>query len=140
MFTETEKIHTVFRLREVEDGIQLSDRLELHFLELGKILPNTPVEHLDPVEKLAAYLKFAGDETKEDYIQNLIQSGGDAIKMTEQLFRALTEDEMPMRETNSNLSLSWTATLSSPLPGKRELPRESWKAVPKELKWVKNGT
>lgn len=103
LFPETEKLHTVFRLREVEDGIQLSDRLELHFLELGKILPNTPVDHLDPVEKLAAYLKFAGDEKKEDYIQNLIQSGGDAIKMTEQLFRALTEDEIAYERNERKL-------------------------------------
>lgn len=103
MFPETSKLHTVFRLREIEDGIQLSDRLELHFLELDKILPNAPVEHLDPVEKLAAYLKFAGDETKEDYIQNLIQSGGDAIKMTEQLFRALTEDEIAYERNERKL-------------------------------------
>ena len=103
LFPETGKLHTIFQLREIEEDIQLSDRLELHFLELGKILPNTPVDHLDSVEKLAAYLKFAGDETKEDYIQNLIQSGGDAIKMTEQLFRALTEDEIAYERNERKL-------------------------------------
>lgn len=103
LFHETGKLHTVFRLREINEGIQLSDRLELHFIELGKVPAGKPVESLTPVERLAAYLKFAGDETKEDYVQDLIQSGGDAIKMTEQLFRELTEDEIAYERNERKL-------------------------------------
>lgn len=94
LFSDTDKLHTTFRQREIEEGIQLSDRLELHFIELGKVDPDKAIESLDPVEKLAAYMRYASDETKEDYIQHLIQVGGDAIKMTEKLFRDLTEDEI----------------------------------------------
>ena len=94
LFPDTDKLHTIFRLREIETGIQLSDRLELHFIELGKVQPNKPVEDMDSIEKLAAYVKYAGDETKENYVQSLIQEGGDAIKMAEHLFKELTEDEI----------------------------------------------
>lgn len=107
LFPETKKLHTIFRLREIDDGIQLSDRLELHFLELSKVPLGKPVEQLDPVEKLAAYFKYASDKTKEDYVQSLIQYGGEAIRMTEQLFRDLTEDEIAYERRERKLKFEF---------------------------------
>lgn len=107
LFPETKKLHTIFRLREIDDGIQLSDRLELHFLELSKVPLDKPVEQLDPVEKLAAYFKYASDKTKEDYVQSLIQYGGEAIRMTERLFRDLTEDEIAYERRERKLKFEF---------------------------------
>ena len=69
------------------------------------------------------YLKFAGDEKKEDYIQNLIQSGGDAIKMTEQLFRALTEDEIAYERNERKLKFELDRNTELSLAKKRGLNR-----------------
>lgn len=107
LFPETKKLHTIFRLREIDDDIQLSDRLELHFLELSKVPLDKPVEQLEPVEKLAAYFKYASDKTKEDYVQSLIQYGGEAIRMTERLFRDLTEDEIAYERRERKLKFEF---------------------------------
>ena len=56
-------------------------RLEFHFLELGKVDGQKPVEELTETERLAAYLKYANVEEKQDYVQEIVDSEG--ITMTE---------------------------------------------------------
>lgn len=92
LFSDIEDIHTVFHVRGDKHQKLLSDRLEFHFIELGKVDVNRSVEDLDAVELLAAYMRFAGDKTKEDYLQSIIEHGGDAVAMTEKIFNELTED------------------------------------------------
>ena len=58
------------------------------------------IEEMDPLERLAAYMLFAGDRTQEMYVQDLIERGGEAVTMAERLFKELTEDQIAfeMRE------------------------------------------
>ena len=46
--------HSIFDVREQETGHRLCDRLEFHFLELGKVDPNKPLAEMNPIERLAA--------------------------------------------------------------------------------------
>mgnify|MGYP004441231789 CR=1 FL=1 len=41
-------------------------RLEFHFLELGKVDPNKPIEEMSQIERLAVYLRYADDENYKD--------------------------------------------------------------------------
>ena len=85
LFSEHECCHSIFDVRERNTGILLSDRLEFHFLELGKVDGHKPVEELTEVERLAAYLKYANVEEKQDYVQKILDSEG--ITMTENAYR-----------------------------------------------------
>ena len=101
LFLEHECCHSIFDVRERETGLPLSDRLEFHFLELGKVEGHKPVEELTEVERLAAYLKYANVEEKQDYVQEILDSEG--ITMTENAYRKVTQDEIEHERMESRL-------------------------------------
>ena len=101
LFAELDSCHSIFDVRERETGFPLSDRLEFHFLELGKVDGDKPVEKLTEAERLAAYLKYANDEDKQDYVQQIIYSEG--LTMTENAYRKVTQDEIEYERMESRL-------------------------------------
>ena len=101
LFNELDSCHSIFDVRERETGFPLSDRLEFHFLELGKVDGQKPVEALTEAERLAAYLKYANDEDKQDYVQEIIYSEG--LTMTENAYRKVTQDEIEYERMESRL-------------------------------------
>ena len=101
LFSEYDSCHSIFDVRERETGFPLSDRLEFHFLELGKVDGDKPVEKLTEAERLAAYLKYANVEEKQDYVQEIIYSEG--LTMTENAYRKVTQDEIEYERMESRL-------------------------------------
>lgn len=101
MFSNLIPCHNVFDVRERETGLLLSDRMEFHFLELGKISGDKPVECLTETEKLAVYFKYANDEKKKDYVQEILTEEG--IAMTENVYRKLTQDEIEYEKMEARL-------------------------------------
>ena len=101
LFSEYDRCHSIFDVRERQTGLLLSDRLEFHFLELGKVDGQKPVEALTEAERLAAYLKYANDEEKQDYVQEIIYSEG--LTMTENAYRKVTQDEIEYERMESRL-------------------------------------
>ena len=93
MFPDSELLHTTFHYREDKEHFLLSHKAEIHFIELSKVDPRKPVENMDPVEQFAAYVKYAGDPSKEKLLHDLIEHGGEAITMTEKIFKELTDEE-----------------------------------------------
>ena len=85
---------------ESEEHFRLSEVAEIHFVELEKVDAGKPIEEMEPLERLAAYILFAGDQTQDLYVQELIEQGGEAVVMAERLFKELTEDQIAfeMRE------------------------------------------
>ena len=99
LFSELMEVHNIFRIQNVkrrdeEETVLMTDRLEFHFLELGKIDGKKPVAEMTEVEKVAAYLKYAGDEKHEAYTQDLLREGGNEIAMMEYVFKELTADDI----------------------------------------------
>ena len=101
LFLEHECCHSIFDVRERKTSLPLSDRLEFHFLELGKVDGQKPVEALTEAERLAAYLKYANVEEKQDYVQEILDSEG--ITMTENAYRKVTQDEIEHERMESRL-------------------------------------
>ena len=101
LFSEIDSCHSIFDVRERETSLPLSDRLEFHFLELGKVDGHKPVEELTDVERLAAYLKYANVEEKQEYVQEILDSEG--IAMTENAYRKVTQDEIEYERMESRL-------------------------------------
>ena len=94
LFKDVDKVHTAFKLKEVSSDTIMSDKLEFHFLELGKINDAFLTKQMTDVDKLATYFKYAGDKEHEEYLINLLNEGNEAVIMTEYIFRELTEDEI----------------------------------------------
>lgn len=92
-FSDIPELHTRFIMAEEKHGYPLTDRLEIHFLELGKLAAEDPTL-MTPLERFCAYLKYAGDEEKEDYVSKLLEKGEEAITMSEQVYRDVTDDEV----------------------------------------------
>ena len=84
--------HSIFSVREQNTGHLLSDRLEFHFLELGKVDPNKPIEEMSQIERLAVYLRYADDENYKDSVQEICGSE-EGIIMAENLYRTVTKEE-----------------------------------------------
>ena len=70
----------------------MCDRLEFHFLELGKVDPRKPLEEMTQIEKLAVYLRYADDENYKDSVQEICGSE-EGIIMAENLYRTVTKEE-----------------------------------------------
>ena len=70
----------------------MSDRLEFHFLVLGKVDPNKPIEEMSQIERLVMYLRYADDENYKDSIQEICGSEEEII-MAENLYRTVTKEE-----------------------------------------------
>ena len=101
LFSEIDSCHSIFDVRERKTSLPLSDRLEFHFLELGKVDGQKPVGALTEAERLAAYLKYANVEEKQDYVQEILDSEG--IAMTENVYRNVTQDEIEYERMESRL-------------------------------------
>ena len=91
-FTDIPQLHTRFLMTESSCGRCLTDRLEIHFFELGKV-PNLEPCQMTPLEQFCAYLKYAGDETMEDYVSKLLKTGEEAIDMSAHVYYDVTSDE-----------------------------------------------
>ena len=93
LFPDIPGIHTRFLVKEEHTGHPLTDRLILHFIELGKVSADRAVEDLDPLERFAAYMKYCSDPQKEDYVNQLLDSGEEAVRMSEHVYKKVTESD-----------------------------------------------
>ncbi|MEG2530090.1 MAG: PD-(D/E)XK nuclease family transposase [Anaerovoracaceae bacterium] len=94
LFKDIPDCYTQFAYADKKSHKILSDVSELHFLELGKIDISKPLEEMTSVEKLGAYLMIAGDESQEEYLQQLLNLKEEAINMSEYVFKELTVSEV----------------------------------------------
>ena len=94
LFPDIPGIHTRFLVKEEDTGHPLTDRLAMHFVELGKVSADRPVEELDPLERFAAYMKYCSDPQMEDYVNQLLDSGEEAVQMSEHVYKKVTESDL----------------------------------------------
>lgn len=92
-FRHIPDFHTRFSMTEDTYGYPLTDKLEIHFLELGKLQEAEP-SLMSPLEQFCTYLKYAGDEQKEDYITKLLETDEEAIYMSDRVYKNVTDDEV----------------------------------------------
>ena len=94
LFPDVSDMHTEFLMQERQSHFVLTDKLSIHFLELGKVDERMEPAEMTPLERFCAYIRFAGDETKEDYVSKLLETGEEAVDMSEHVFKKLTEDDL----------------------------------------------
>ena len=71
LLKETNKYHSIFMIKEIEEDYRLNDDLELHYLELPKLMEKEDVSNSDDLEKWLLFLKNAGEKGKDGIVQKL---------------------------------------------------------------------
>ncbi|MDO4486002.1 MAG: Rpn family recombination-promoting nuclease/putative transposase [Bacillota bacterium] len=86
--------HSIFTLQEKQTKKELSNILELHYIELDKIRYNErPANELSELEKLGAYIKCSGNPEKKSYVEELVKKGDEVIEMTDTILKQISEED-----------------------------------------------
>ena len=81
--------------REIDEDFTFGDYTVVwHFIELGKLGDIEDTDELTgELERFMAYLKYAGDRSKEPLVRELVRKGDEAIVMSDRVFRELAKDD-----------------------------------------------
>lgn len=94
LFPERRPVHSIFTLRANDDSMQLSDILELHYIELGKIdWSARDPEKLAPLEQVGAYLQCTEDPDESIFLETLVEKGIKVISMTDTILKEVSKEE-----------------------------------------------
>ena len=89
IFPKIERFHTTFHIREDELSFVLTDRLEIHFIELGKFRRLRSEKNItDPLHQWLMFL----DEKDEDILE-VLKMTNPAIDRAEKILEWLSADE-----------------------------------------------
>ncbi|TCO69072.1 PD-(D/E)XK nuclease family transposase [Marinisporobacter balticus] len=69
LLDETQKYHTIFRIKEMEENFELLEDLEIHYLECPKFAEQNT--HKTDIENGMAFMKAAGDKTKRKQLEKI---------------------------------------------------------------------
>ncbi|MDY3239237.1 MAG: hypothetical protein SOW80_03840, partial [Anaerovoracaceae bacterium] len=69
--------------------------------ELGKVHADKSVSEMTRIEKLAVYFKYASDENKKDYVQEILAE--EDLAMAENAYRTLTQDEIEFERMETEI-------------------------------------
>ena len=93
IFSEKLGFHSIFAVREEKTGALLTDRLEMHFLQLPELDLSKPVNEMTRLERLGVYLAHAEDEDYMDLIQEICENE-EEIVMAENVYRKVTQEQI----------------------------------------------
>lgn len=82
---------------EKDKKIELNDDLEIHYLELKKILEKAEINKLTLLEQWLIFIKDSADERKREII-NQIQKENEVINMAGKILDELSQDEKTRQE------------------------------------------
>ncbi|HAN09996.1 MAG TPA: hypothetical protein DCP90_05200 [Clostridiales bacterium] len=93
LIKETKKYHTKYKIKEVEEGFEYIEDLEIHIIELEKLLGvEENIEELSKLEMWLTFVRDAGDEKKERIIKKIIERE-ETIRMAYETLEKISEDE-----------------------------------------------
>ena len=90
---ETDKYHSVFKIKEKDNNFDFLDDLEIHYVELQKFDDMKNIDNMDSLELWLTFIKDAGNEQKEDIV-NKIRSKEEVIEMAGKILEELSADEI----------------------------------------------
>jgi len=96
VISESEKLHTHFKIIEREEEFVLTEDLQIHYLELPKLTEEKSIEAMAGLELWIAFLKIAGKEGSEEKLNKITERSG-SIKMAIKSLESISADEK-MRE------------------------------------------
>lgn len=93
VFRETSSFMNRFYFMDEHGEVLFSRKTCIICIELPKVNPDgRPLDELSPLEICLEYLKYA-DENGSEYVEALIRKGGEALEMSEEKLKRVTEEE-----------------------------------------------
>ena len=77
---------------------EMSDKLKFIYVQLKAVNPSKPVHELTPLETFASYIRYAGDESMADYVQQLLEHGREYLESSEIAFDEVTRSDTMLSE------------------------------------------
>ena len=120
LFTESDKIHNCFLLREKDRGFALTNHQVIHFIELSKTQNDSISGHLD---QWIVYLQYEGrtDKPSVDIVEKVVAMNPD-IKSTHKRYVKFSNSE-ELREVYE-ARIKYQRDVSTMIEGSREEGRE----------------
>ena len=87
-----------FSLMNDETHEEMSDKLKFIYVQLQAVDPSKPVHKLTPLETFASYIRYAGDESMADYVQQLLEHGREYLESSEIAFDEVTRSDTMLSE------------------------------------------
>ena len=92
---------------------EMSDKLKFIYVQLKAVDPTKPVHELTPLETFASYIRYAGDESMADYVQQLLEHGREYLESSEIAFDEVTRsDTMPSEKEKYYIKMSDIAAIT----------------------------
>ena len=92
LFKNIDSYHNVHIIRDEESGEVPFDKVRFHFIEIDKVDSSKAVSDMTPLERVSLYFRYANDPDNEALLEQLINSGDEAIVLAENIFKKLTAD------------------------------------------------
>ena len=92
LFKDADSYHNVHIIRDEESGEVPFDKVRVHFIEIDKVDSSKAVSDMTPLERVSLYFRYANDPDNEALLEQLINSGDEAIVLAENIFKRLTAD------------------------------------------------
>ena len=77
---------------------EMSDKLKFIYVQLKAVDPSKPVHELTPLETFASYIRYAGEESMADYVQQLLEHGREYLESSEIAFDEVTRSDTMLSE------------------------------------------
>ena len=92
LFDDEGSYHGVFGINDKKNKRDLEDVVSFHFIEIDKVDSSRAVSDMTPLERVSLYFRYANDPDNEALLEQLIDSGDEAIVLAENMFKKLTAD------------------------------------------------
>ena len=117
LLPDIEEMHNEYVICHKKYGTQLSDLLELHYIELGKIdWKDRDVSKLSSLEQIGAYFICSGKEEERQFIEELVNNGTEVISMADNILKKVSQDEKlrNLRESRemAQMEFDWSVQLA----------------------------
>ena len=93
LFPDSPEIYSRYTLHEQKEHTQLTDMTQIHFLELGKVDIEKPVGEMSRYERLAVFLKYGDDETKQELIEELLRYETEVLPLMRGMLEEISGDK-----------------------------------------------
>ncbi len=90
---DSESCHSVYSIRKEFGESEWSNKMKIHCIEIDKADKTKAVSDMTPLERVSLYFRYANDPNNEDLLEQLINSGEEAIILAENIFKELTADD-----------------------------------------------
>ncbi|WP_425449786.1 Rpn family recombination-promoting nuclease/putative transposase [Dethiothermospora halolimnae] len=92
LFDNTDRYHNKFKIMEEKEKFELTDDLEIHYIELEKFNDSKNIKKMNDLEKWITFIKDAGEKEKREIVKD-IRKNSEVINMAGRMLEELSADE-----------------------------------------------